>query len=65
VAGKPGTTKDKKASWYVGYTEQLSTAVALFRVNPKDQGLLPLTGSKLAALSPTDVWTHYMSAATS
>jgi membrane peptidoglycan carboxypeptidase len=68
VAGKPGTTKDNKASWYVGYTEQLSTAVALFRVDPKDQGLLPLSGKSLggkslADVSPTDMWTGYMKAA--
>jgi membrane peptidoglycan carboxypeptidase len=63
AAGKLGTTKDKKASWYVGYTRQMSTAVALFRVNPKDQELQPLKDPSLVGVAPIDMWTNYMKAA--
>jgi membrane peptidoglycan carboxypeptidase len=68
VAGKTGTTDDYKSAWFVGYTPQLSTAVAMFKENPKTPALMSMQGvggySKVyGADMPTQVWTGYMGAA--
>ncbi|MGW0602456.1 transglycosylase domain-containing protein [Streptomyces sp. NPDC002644] len=67
-AGKTGTTDENKSAWYVGYTSELSTAVAMFRTNPKDKELLSM--KMVGGLSsihggdiPADVWKEYMSVA--
>ncbi|MDF2255628.1 transglycosylase domain-containing protein [Streptomyces ferralitis] len=44
VAGKTGTVQDNTSAWFVGYTKHLSTAVSLFRVDPKTQLLVSLDG---------------------
>ncbi|MEU1624862.1 transglycosylase domain-containing protein [Streptomyces sp. NPDC020096] len=44
VAGKTGTMQDNTSAWFVGYTKHLSTAVSLFRVDPKTQLLVALDG---------------------
>jgi membrane peptidoglycan carboxypeptidase len=41
VAGKTGTTSGNVSAWFVGYTPQLSTSVAMWR--EKGKKLLPLT----------------------
>ena len=63
AAGKTGTTSSNRAAWFVGYTPQLSTSVALFRDNNKPlQGVLGLsevTGGSI----PARVWKAFMSGA--
>ncbi|WP_328914271.1 MULTISPECIES: transglycosylase domain-containing protein [unclassified Streptomyces] len=65
LAGKAGSTLDDKAAWFVGYDPKVSTAVALFRVDPKTQELKPLTGmtgwsdSEGSSTYPTEMWTRY------
>ncbi|MFD4786652.1 transglycosylase domain-containing protein [Streptomyces sp. NPDC058459] len=68
AAGKTGTTDENKSAWFVGYTRQLSTSVAMFRENPKDHRLLSMNGtagtdSIHGGDIPTSVWTEYMLAA--
>ncbi|SEE91086.1 transglycosylase domain-containing protein [Streptomyces sp. Ag109_O5-10] len=68
AAGKTGTTDSNKSAWFVGYTQQLSTSVAMFRENPKDAELLSMNGTAgVASIHggdiPTSVWTEYMKAA--
>ncbi|MGW2421299.1 transglycosylase domain-containing protein [Streptomyces sp. NPDC001709] len=65
AAGKTGTTDKNKSAWFVGYTRQLSTSVAMFRENPKDHKLLSMNGtagkdSIHGGDIPTLVWTEYM-----
>ncbi|GAA2443210.1 transglycosylase domain-containing protein [Actinomadura vinacea] len=43
VAGKTGTTEENKSAWFVGYTPQLSTSVAMWRQG-EDGGLKSLQG---------------------
>ncbi|MBC9729633.1 transglycosylase domain-containing protein [Streptomyces sp. TRM68367] len=68
AAGKTGTTDDYKSAWFIGYTPQLSTAVAMFKENAKNSGLQSMAGvggySKVfGADMPTQVWLGYMTAA--
>nr|WP_245606278.1 transglycosylase domain-containing protein [Streptomyces himastatinicus] len=69
TAGKTGTAQDGTSSWFVGYTDQVSTAVSLSRVDPKTQELLPLKGmggdatGKASDTYPLDIWTRYMAGA--
>ncbi|MEU6174326.1 transglycosylase domain-containing protein [Streptantibioticus parmotrematis] len=68
AAGKTGTTDDYKSAWFIGYTPQLSTSIAMFKENPTSGTLLSMEGvggySKVfGADMPTQVWTDYMGAA--
>jgi membrane peptidoglycan carboxypeptidase len=45
AAGKTGTTDKNKSAWWVGYTQQLATSVAMFREDPKDHELLSMNGT--------------------
>ncbi|MFF4399864.1 transglycosylase domain-containing protein [Streptomyces sp. NPDC001480] len=68
AAGKTGTTDSNKSAWFVGYTRQLSTSVAMFRENPKNHTLLSMNGtagvpSIHGGDIPTSVWTEYMKVA--
>ncbi|WP_441248065.1 transglycosylase domain-containing protein [Kitasatospora sp. McL0602] len=69
LAGKPGTTTDRTAGWFVGYSGQVSTAVTVFRADLKDLKLLSLEGLGGAAPDapdsalPTRIWTSYMKTA--
>ncbi|MFI8181984.1 transglycosylase domain-containing protein [Actinacidiphila glaucinigra] len=68
AAGKTGTTDSNKSAWFVGYTQQLSTAVAMFRENPKTHGLMSMNGtagveSIHGGDIPTEIWTAYMKGA--
>ncbi|MFC9084535.1 penicillin-binding transpeptidase domain-containing protein, partial [Streptomyces sp. NPDC057062] len=45
AAGKTGTTDENKSAWFVGYTQQLSTSVAMFREDPKSHKLLSMNGT--------------------
>ncbi|MET8178708.1 transglycosylase domain-containing protein [Streptomyces sp. NPDC005336] len=61
VAGKTGVSDDKKASWFIGYTPDLVTAVALFGEDARNQKQIRLkdTGTKRVA----GIWTAYTDAA--
>ncbi len=69
VAGKDGTAQDDKAAWFAGYSGPLSTAVVVFRLDPKSQEPLPLTGmggtpaSQTGSSYPVQIWTRYMASA--
>lgn len=68
AAGKTGTTDENKSAWFVGYTQQLSTSVAMFREDPKSHKLLSMNGtagedSIHGGDIPTEVWTEFMKAA--
>ncbi|MBT3162552.1 penicillin-binding protein [Streptomyces sp. Vc74B-19] len=68
AAGKTGTTDENKSAWFVGYTQQLSTAIAMFREDPKSHKLLSMNGtagkdSIHGGDIPTEVWTEFMKAA--
>lgn len=66
-AGKTGTVEDNKAAWFVGYTPQLSTAVAMF--NPtKDGGVGKLVnvggyGAIEGSTLPAPIWEAFMEGA--
>ncbi|MER7486689.1 transglycosylase domain-containing protein [Streptomyces sp. NPDC126497] len=65
AAGKTGTTDKNKSAWWVGYTQQLATSVAMFREDPKDHELLSMNGtagedSIHGGDVPTQIWTEYM-----
>jgi membrane carboxypeptidase/penicillin-binding protein len=63
-AAKPGTTEDRKAGWFAGYGTtgtKVSTAVAVFRVDPAKQELLPLRKAVMRDY-PAQIWTDYMKA---
>ncbi|MFF8833195.1 transglycosylase domain-containing protein [Streptomyces sp. NPDC015131] len=64
-AGRTGDRDRVPASWFVGYTGRLSTAVTVFRSRPGTEGLLPMTGvagstSDRADFLPLRVWSGYM-----
>ncbi len=64
AAGKTGTTSGNSAAWFVGYTPQLATAVALFseRQNVPLRGIAgvgEVTGGSL----PARAWSRFMTAA--
>ncbi|WP_405584576.1 transglycosylase domain-containing protein [Streptomyces sp. NBC_01190] len=66
VAGIPGTALGDMAAWYVGYTPKMATAVALFRIDPATQELMPLTGTsgqpaatRSGSTYPISIWTRY------
>ncbi|MFF5495866.1 transglycosylase domain-containing protein [Streptomyces aquilus] len=68
AAGKTGTTDSNKSAWFVGYTQQLATSVAMFREDPKEGKLLSMNGtagveSIHGGDIPTSIWTEYMKAA--
>ncbi|MFG3023163.1 transglycosylase domain-containing protein [Streptomyces sp. NPDC048254] len=68
AAGKTGTTDDYKSAWFIGYTPQLTTAVSMFKEDPKKAGLQSMQGvggyaKVFGADMPTEVWTGYMTAA--
>ncbi|WP_052681662.1 transglycosylase domain-containing protein [Saccharothrix sp. ST-888] len=68
VAGKTGTTDDSKSVWFVGYTPELVTSVALFGQDPGNGSQVTLDGvggvsAAAGGKFPTQVWTAYMKAA--
>lgn len=67
-AGKTGTTDDSKSVWYVGYTPELVTAVAMFGQDPATGAQVTLDGTGGVAGAaggrfPAQIWTAYMKAA--
>ncbi|MEU6256155.1 transglycosylase domain-containing protein [Streptomyces sp. NPDC047043] len=68
AAGKTGTTDNNLSAWFVGYTPQLTTSVAMFAENPTSHTRISLGNA--AGISrvnggsfPTQIWTAYMTAA--
>src|SRR5262249_61870080 len=53
IASKAGVSDDKKASWFIGYTPELVTSMALFGENPKTRKpiRLPDTGKNTRDLA--------------
>jgi membrane peptidoglycan carboxypeptidase len=67
VAGKTGTSQDSRSAWFVGFTPQLATAVAMYEIG-KDGGVVQLKNiggvSQVTGGSfPVRIWTAYMRAA--
>ncbi|AGP52870.1 transglycosylase domain-containing protein [Streptomyces rapamycinicus] len=56
-AGKGGISDDKRAAWYVGYTPDLVTAVALFGEDAKKRKQIPLTDARVQRVA--ELWSHY------
>ncbi|MET9517943.1 transglycosylase domain-containing protein [Streptomyces sp. NPDC002994] len=70
AAGRTGDTDRLPAAWFIGYTEELSTAVTVFRDKPGEGGLLPVTGvggsgAGRGDFLPLRVWSSYMTSALS
>ncbi|MER5452957.1 transglycosylase domain-containing protein [Streptomyces sp. NPDC002764] len=68
AAGKTGTTDNNLSAWFVGYTPQLTTSVAMFAENPKSHIRVSLgTAAGIDRVNggsyPTRIWTAYMTAA--
>ncbi|MEU4498744.1 transglycosylase domain-containing protein [Streptomyces sp. NPDC023998] len=68
AAGKTGTTDSNRSAWFVGYTPQLTTSVAMFAEDPKSHVRLSLgTAAGISRVNggsyPTRIWTAYMAAA--
>ncbi|WEH28610.1 transglycosylase domain-containing protein [Streptomyces sp. AM 3-1-1] len=72
VAGKTGTTDGNKSAWFVGYTPQVSTAIAMFRFddNAKNKQRefekMYGTGNQTSihgASFPAEIWKDYMTLA--
>nr|AUV64154.1 penicillin-binding protein 1A [Streptomyces citricolor] len=68
VAGKTGTTDNSRSVWFVGYTPELVTSVALFGQDPSSGAQVTLDGvggvsAAAGGKFPTQVWTAYMKSA--
>lgn len=67
VAGKTGSSTDNLSAWFVGFTPQLATAVAMYQ--PDDAGnpepIEPFGGESqiTGGTWPTTLWTSYMGVA--
>jgi membrane peptidoglycan carboxypeptidase len=60
VAGKTGTSQNNASAWFVGYTPQIATAVALFRDDATEEltnigGLQSVTGGSF----PASIWNRF------
>ncbi len=55
--GKGGVSDDKRAAWYVGYTPDLVTAVALFGEDAEKREQIPLRNP--SAQRVADMWSDY------
>ena len=64
VAGKTGSSNRNLSAWFVGYTPQLATAVAMYQ--PDEEGnpepITPFGGEReiTGGTWPTTLWTSYM-----
>ncbi|HEX5532923.1 MAG TPA: penicillin-binding transpeptidase domain-containing protein, partial [Actinomycetales bacterium] len=66
AAGKTGTSSDNKSAWFVGYTPQLATSVALYNEGENGEVLeMPrYAGREITGGSyPVRIWTVFMKAA--
>ncbi|MEU9132716.1 transglycosylase domain-containing protein [Kitasatospora sp. NPDC048540] len=68
AAGKTGTTDNSRSVWFVGYTPELVTAVALFGQDPATGKQVALdgvggTGQAAGGRFPAQIWAAYAKAA--
>ncbi|HEY3436081.1 MAG TPA: transglycosylase domain-containing protein [Actinotalea sp.] len=68
VAGKTGTSNENHSAWFIGYTPQMTTAVAMYQVGADgktEETISPFGGVKqvTGATHPLDVWMAYMTPA--
>ncbi|WP_052489722.1 transglycosylase domain-containing protein, partial [Streptomyces sp. 150FB] len=68
AAGKTGTSENNRSAWFIGYTPQLTTAVALFGEAPKGGNQVTLTGTANSGRAngggfPARIWADYTLAA--
>lgn len=67
VAGKTGSSTNNLSAWFVGFTPQMATAVAMYQPdeNGNPEPITPFGGYReiTGGTWPTDLWTRYMSAA--
>jgi penicillin-binding protein 1A len=68
AAGKTGTSENNRSAWFVGYTPELVTAVALFGEQPDGTGQVTLTdtinkGRANGGGVPARIWQAYTSTA--
>ncbi|WP_274561723.1 transglycosylase domain-containing protein [Streptomyces spiramyceticus] len=64
AAGKTGTSEKNRSAWFVGYTPEISTAVALFGESPDGGKQVSLTGTANAGRAngggfPAKIWADY------
>ncbi|MBI0293755.1 transglycosylase domain-containing protein [Streptomyces sp. PRKS01-29] len=57
AAGKGGVSDDKRAAWYVGYTPDLVTAIALFGEDAEKRKQIPLKNASVQRVA--DLWSGY------
>ncbi|MEU3356415.1 transglycosylase domain-containing protein [Streptomyces sp. NPDC037389] len=65
AAGRTGDQDRLRSAWFVGSTEELSTAVTMFRTKPDEPQLLPMADvggadSRRGSVFPARIWTDYM-----
>ncbi|MQA86451.1 MAG: carboxypeptidase [Streptosporangiales bacterium] len=60
AAGKTGTTDKNKAAWFVGFTPQISTAVAMFHQDGKSLIGLPGYSEIYGGTVPASIWNAFM-----
>jgi membrane peptidoglycan carboxypeptidase len=69
AAGKTGTSEGNRSAWFVGFTPQMSTAVAMYRIGRNGEALPlrgwgPYAGREITGGSyPVQLWTAFMSTA--
>jgi membrane peptidoglycan carboxypeptidase len=63
AAGKTGTTSGNVSAWFVGYTPQLSTAVAMFRDNNAPLQNIAGYSQIYGGTLPAKMWAAFMKAA--
>jgi membrane peptidoglycan carboxypeptidase len=65
VAGKTGTTDQYHSAWFIGYDKHLSTAITMFKEDPKKAALESMQGvggepKAFGGDFPASVWVDYM-----
>ncbi|MGW5738762.1 MULTISPECIES: transglycosylase domain-containing protein [Streptomyces] len=66
VAGRTGDQDRLRSAWFTATTEDLSTAVTMFRTSPDEPQLLPMSGvggadSRHGNVFPVQIWRDYVS----
>ncbi|MFH8609361.1 transglycosylase domain-containing protein [Streptomyces sp. NPDC018029] len=64
AAGRTGDQDRLRSAWFTGFTDDLSTAVTMFRVRPGEPRLLPMSGvggakSQRGSVLPPRIWREY------
>ena len=66
VAGKTGTSTESRSAWFVGYTPQLATVVAMYQQGPEGEAepiVIPGTRNVTGGSYPVRIWTGIMAKA--